>query len=189
MLFPGFVPPLPIYLYHSLGMRDGGSDYLEPGHRLVMLFGADMIADYHANDSLEPFLDHELFHLEHARAFPDCDQFWCVLWQEGLAVDAAATMNTEASDRQLLLDTPAPIRAPTDRRWVDALCYVAAHFDDTDDAVVGQALQLGGRPPSDLPERFGYYLGFRIAQATIWQLIDMDGTVRGQAARFPVPTD
>ena len=30
---------------------------------------------------------------------------------------------------------------------------------------------------------------FRIADVTIWQLIDTDGTVRGQAARFPVPTD
>lgn len=165
-VFPGFTPPLPIYLYHSLGTRDGGSAYLEPGHRLVMLFGADMIAKLHADDSLEPFLDHELFHLEHQHAFPDCDQFWCVLWQEGLAVDAAASMNPGATDHQLLLDIPAPIRKPTDQRWADALCFVATHFDDTDDAIVAQALQGGGHPPSGLPDRFGYYVGFRIAEAT-----------------------
>jgi hypothetical protein len=165
-VFPRFTPPLPIYLYHSLGTRDGGSAYLEPGHRLVMLFGADMIARLHADDSLEPFLDHELFHLEHQHSFPDCDQFWCVLWQEGLAVDAAASMNPGATDHQLLLDIPAPIRKPTDQRWPDALCFVATHFDDTDDAIMAQALQGGGHPPSNLPDRFGYYVGFRIARAT-----------------------
>ena len=95
--FPGFVSPLPIYLYHSLGTRDGGSDVVEPGHRPIMLFGADMIAQLHADDSLQPFMDHELFHLEHARAFPDCDQFWCAMWQEGLAVAAAAAMTQKAT--------------------------------------------------------------------------------------------
>lgn len=165
-IFPRFTPPLPIYLYHSLGTRDAGSAYLEPGHRLVMLFGADMIATLHADESLGPFLDHELFHLEHQRAFPDCDQFWCVLWQEGLAVDAAASMNPGATDHQLLLDSPAPIRKPTDQRWADALCFVATHFDDTGDLTVAQALQGGGDPPSGLPDRFGYYVGYRIAMAT-----------------------
>jgi len=165
-VFPRFVSPLPIYLYHSLGTRDGGSDYLEPGHRLVMFFGADLIAALHADDSLEPFLDHELFHLEHQRAFADCDQFWCGLWQEGLAVDAAASMNPGATDHQLLLDMPAPIREATDRHWAQALCFVAAHFDDADEKVIAQALQGHGNPPAGLPDRFGYYVGFRIAKAT-----------------------
>lgn len=173
-VFPQFTPPLPIFLYHSLGMRDGGSDYLEPGHRLIMFFGADMIAALHADSSLEPFFDHELFHLEHAHAFPDCDQFWCVLWQEGLAVDAAATMTPGATDHQLLLDTPAPMRAPTDARWEAALCFAAAHFDDTDDAVIAQALQGSGKPPSGLPDRFGYYLGYRLARATGRPIYELD---------------
>jgi hypothetical protein len=165
-VFPDFTSPLPIYLYHSLGVRDGGSDYLEPGHRHIMLFGADMIAELHADDSLEPFFEHELFHLQHARAFPDCDQFWCVLWQEGLAVDAAAVMTPGATDHQLLLDLPSPTPAPTDARWAEALCFVAAHFDDTADAVTAQAMIGGGKPPSGLPDRFGYYVGYRLAQAT-----------------------
>jgi hypothetical protein len=165
-VFPDFAPQLPIYLYHSLGVRDGGSAYLEPGHRPVILFGADVIGRLHADDSLEPFLDHELFHLQHARTFPDCEPLWCVLWQEGLAVDAAAAMTPGASDHQLLLDQPAAIRAPTDAHWTAALCFIAAHFDDPDEAAIGQALLGGGRPPSGLPDRFGYYVGFRIAQAT-----------------------
>lgn len=165
-VFADFTSPLPIYLYHSLGTRDGGSAYLEPGHRHVMFFGADMIARYHADDSLQPFLDHELFHLEHARAFPDCDQLWCGLWQEGLAVDAAAAMTPDATDHQLLLDVPADVRAATDAHWVTALCFVATHFDATDETVIGQALVGSGKPPSGLPDRFGYYVGYRLAQAT-----------------------
>jgi hypothetical protein len=165
-VFPGFTSPLPIYLYHSLGQRDGGSAYLDPGRRHVMFFGADTIAKYHADDSLQPFLDHELFHLEHARTFADCDQFWCPLWQEGLAVDAAAAMTPGATDRQLLLDIPAGIRAPTDARWATALCFVSTHFDDTGETATEQALTGGGKPPSGLPDRFGYYVGYRLAQAT-----------------------
>lgn len=172
-VFPGFSSPLPIYLYHSLGQRDGGSDYLQPGNRHVMLFGADMIAKYHADDSLEPFLIHEIFHLQHAHHFADCDPLWCTLWQEGLAVQATATMVPHASDHQLLLDIPAPIRAPTDRRWSAALCFVAAHFDDGDGAATASALQMGGHPPDGLPDRFGYYLGLRLAQATGLQITEL----------------
>lgn len=164
-IFPDFTSPIPIYLYHSLGLRDGGSEYLEPGKRHVMLFGADMIAEYHSDDSLQPFLAHELFHLEHGRHFADCDQFWCTIWQEGLAVDAAATITPHATDRQLLLETPEPIRSKTDARWQEALCFAAAHFDDTDGKAVIGALQMGGTPPNGLPDRFGYYVGYRIAQA------------------------
>ena len=165
-VFPQFTSSLPIFLYHSLGQRDGGSAYLDPGRRHVMFFGADAIAKYHADDSLQPFLDHELFHLEHAHSFPDCDQFWCPLWQEGLAVDAAAAMTPGATDHQLLLDIPTKIRAPTDARWAEALCFVSTHFDDTSDTVTGQALMGGGKPPFGLPDRFGYYVGYRLAQAT-----------------------
>ncbi|AJC48083.1 hypothetical protein SB85_20240 (plasmid) [Xanthomonas sacchari] len=185
-VFPGFVSPLPIYLYHSLGQRDGGSDYLQPGHRHVMLFGADMIAEYHADDSLEPFLIHELFHLEHARHFADCDPLWCTLWQEGLAVEATATLVPHATDHQLLLDIPAPIRAPTDRRWSVALCFVAAHFDDRDGAATASALQKGGHPPDGLPDRFGYYVGLRLAQATglkITELSRLDNKAARALAR------
>jgi hypothetical protein len=183
-VFPRFTSPLPIYLYHSLGMRDGGSDDLEPGHRHVMLFGADMIARLHADDSLVPFFDHELFHLEHAHAFPDCDQFWCALWQEGLAVDAAAVMTPGATDHQLMLDVPVPIRQATDPRWTQALCFVSSHFDDTSDSAIAQALQIGARPPSALPERFGYYVGYRIAQETRRPLVELDSLDHVAARRL-----
>jgi hypothetical protein len=161
-IFPDFVPPRPIYLVHSLGTRDGGGTHL--AGQPVMLFGADMIARIHHDDSLQPFMDHELFHLEHSRHFADCDQLWCTLWQEGLAVFAASTMNPGSTDHQLLLDLPTPIRAPTDARWGEALCWIATHFDSTDDDDISGAFTGGSHNAPGFPSRFGYYVGLRIAQ-------------------------
>ena len=160
-VFPDFVPPIPIYLVHSLGTRDGGAAQVGAIH--AMLFGVDMIARLHNDDSLQPFLDHELFHLEHARYFNDCDQLWCPLWQEGLATFAASTMNPGSTDHQLLLDVPNPIRAETDAHWSEALCWIASRFDDTDDKDIGDAFTGGSHPP-EFPARFGYYVGLRVAE-------------------------
>lgn len=157
-VFPDFTPPIPIYLVHSLGVRDGGTDFVDG--KKVMMFGADVIARMHRDNSLQPFMDHELFHLEHARHFDDCDQFWCPLWQEGLATYAASAMTPGASDHQLLLD--APLRSETDAKWGDALCWVATRFDTTDDDDQGKSF-MGGQHPDGLPSRFGYYVGMRVA--------------------------
>ena len=159
-VFPDFVPPLPIYLVHSLGVRDGGADFVNG--RKVMMFGADVIARIHNDDSLQPFMDHELFHLEHARHFEDCDQLWCPLWQEGLATFAASVMNPGATDHQLLLDQPSAIRVETDANWGAALCWVATRFDATDAQDTSQGF-MGGEHPEGLPSRFGYYVGMRVA--------------------------
>ena len=159
-IFPDFVPPLPIYLVHSLGIRDGGSAVVNG--RMVMLFGADVIARIHNDDSLQPFLEHELFHLEHARHFPDCARLWCLLWQEGLATYAASQMTPGASDHQLLLDQPEPIRPATDANWAAALCWMADRFDSESEDALNAAFTGGNRPPP-LPSRFGYYAGMRVA--------------------------
>jgi hypothetical protein len=160
-IFPSFSPPLPIILAHELGVRDGGTDFV--AGKKVMLFGADVIARLHNDASLQPFLEHELFHLEHARHFADCDQFWCLLWQEGLATYAASRMTPDASDHQLLLDQPVPLREATDRRWKEALCLVDAEFDRTDEAKIAEAFTGGENSASLLPRRFGYYVGYRLA--------------------------
>jgi len=161
-IFPQFRSPLPIILADELGVRDGGSDYVGGGK--VMLFGADVIARIHDDDSLQPFLDHELFHLEHARHFADCDPFWCLLWQEGMATYAAQRMTPHATDHQLLLDQPRPIRAETDAHWGEALCRVAGTFDSSEAEATDQAF-LGNHHPPELPPRYGYYIGLRIVEA------------------------
>lgn len=167
--FPDFTPPMPIYLIHSLGTRDGGTDLV--AGRMVMLFGADEIAQLHWDESLQPFLLHELFHIEHIRQFPDCDQLWCSLWQEGLATYTASVLTQNASDHQLILDVPHPIREDTDAHWQDALCWTAEHFDSTNPLEVSAAFTGGPKPSTfsrnprlvPLPSRFGYYIGLRVA--------------------------
>jgi hypothetical protein len=183
--FPDFDLPMPIYLVHSLGTRDGGTDWV--AGRKVMLFGADEMAQFHDDDSLQPFMIHELFHIEHSRHFEDCDQLWCSLWQEGLATYTAAALTPDASDHQLILDVPHPIRHETDSHWSDALCWTAEHFDSVDRSMISAGFTGGPRPFSfsrdprvlPLPSRFGYYIGYRVAaqaakNKSLLQLSDLD---------------
>ena len=159
--FPGFTPNVPVYLLHSLGEMDGGTREL--GGNTYLIFGADVIAQIHQPRDLTPFLDHELFHVEHHKHFPDCDQVWCSLWAEGLATYAAKVMNPGADDRQLLLTFPQPIRGAVDATWPDALCFTKARLFSTDPADL-DALFVGGADAKAFPERFGYYVGLRVAE-------------------------
>ncbi len=158
--FPGFAPAVPIYLVHSLGQRDGGTHHV--AGRKVMIFGADLIAQNYYGQPLQSFFDHELFHLEHDRHFTHCDQLWCSLWQEGLATYAASLMTPGASDEQLLLDVPIPIRPATDARWDDAVCWASWRFASTRADDIDVAF-TAGQEQAGLPSRFGYYVGMRIA--------------------------
>ena len=188
--FPDFTPPMPIYLIHSLGTRDGGTDLV--AGRMVMLFGADEIAQFHWDESLQPFIVHELFHIEHIQHFADCDQLWCPLWQEGLATYTASVLTPNASDHQLILDVPHPIREDTDAHWGDALCWTAEHFDSSNPSVISAGFTGGPRPStytadrrvSPLPSRFGYYIGLRVATqaAKTRSLLKLD-RLDDQAAR------
>jgi len=156
---PGFKPNVPVYLLHSLGEMDGGIRQL--GGKNYLIFGADVLARMHDSHTLTPFLDHELFHVEHAKQFPECAQVWCALWAEGLATYAAKVMNPGADDRQLLLTSPAPIRAAVDASWPKAACFTRAKLDSEDEV---NTLFTGGPEGGELPRRFGYYVGLRVAE-------------------------
>lgn len=150
----------PVYLVHSLGEFDGGTRSLPQGS--VLLFGADMIARYHATGAIQPFFHHELFHLYHARSFPECGRVWCDLWSEGLAVYVAKTLNRAATDDELLLTQPEPIRAEVNANRQAAVCAVVARLDSADPEV-GAALFSFRRLGPGLPPRFGYYVGYLAA--------------------------
>ena len=159
--FPDYQLNMPVYLVHSLSQMDGGSRMING--RNVMIFGADMIAKIHDEATIAPFLDHELFHLYHATWFPDCDALWCSLWQEGMAVYVASRMNPGASERQLLLNIPEPLPAAVNPRLNEAMCLARAKFDATGEA--DYAPFFFGRPSGGpFPPRFGYYLGYLLAQ-------------------------
>jgi hypothetical protein len=150
----------PIYLVHSLGEFDGGTRSLPEGGRL--LFGADVIARIHLAHNIRPFFHHELFHLFHARTFSECDAIWCGLWSEGLATYVAASLNPGATDAELLLTEPEPIRPAVDANRAEAVCAVVARLDSTEGEST-RALFSFRRMNERLPPRFGYYVGYLAA--------------------------
>ena len=152
---------MPVYLIHSLGEMDGGTRDL--GGSVAMVFGVDVIAKIHDSTTVGPFLDHELFHLYHDKYFPDCEQLWCSLWQEGLAVYVASKMNPGANDRQLVLTVPRPIRPEVEPRLAEAMCGLRTKLDSTDQAVFAP-LFYGKRNPGPFPPRYGYFLGYTLAR-------------------------
>ncbi|HTU66807.1 MAG TPA: hypothetical protein VMF52_12715 [Steroidobacteraceae bacterium] len=159
--FPDVRPIGPIYLVHSLGEFDGGTRPVA-GHTRLM-FGADVIAQLHDFANERPFFHHELFHVYHAQFFAECEQMWCALWSEGLATLAAQRLNPGASDAELLLTSPRPLRAEVDANRRAAICAVSSRLESTDAADYA-ALFSSGPPLSGLPPRVGYYVGYLLAE-------------------------
>ena len=161
--FPDFQLTMPIYLLHSLSEMDGGTRTIRG--RNVMVFGADVIAQLHADASIGPFFDHELFHIYHGQFYDDCDQIRCALWQEGLATYAAAAMNRTSDPHMLMLDMPEPIVRSVDKDMSGALCLVRAKLDATGREDYRPLFMGGKRDEKDrFPRRFGYYIGYLVAK-------------------------
>lgn len=156
---PDYRLDIPVYLLHSIGTQDGGTR--DSGGRSAMYFGADVIAEIHDASTIEPFLTHELFHIYHQRFFSGCGKIWCSLWIEGMAVYAASRLHPRATDRQLLLTSPQPIRAAVEPRFSQAMCYLKTRLDRDH----GQEEFFSGNPnEGPFPPRFGYFLGYVLAR-------------------------
>ena len=162
--FPHSDAVLPTYFLHSLGEMDGGTR--EIGDRTVMVFGADGIAQYHTPSDIGPFFDHELFHVEHGAHFPECEPVWCALWTEGLATAAAEAMNPGIDQAGLMLTIPRPIQPEIDADWQAALCLARSRLDSTSREDYA-AMFMGGSAEQAYPPRWGYYVGFRLAQRVL----------------------
>lgn len=146
-----------IALVHSLGEMDGGTRTLSGQAWLV--FGADVIARLYPLGGERAFFHHELFHVYNGQFFGDCDPLWCALWTEGLAVYVSEQLNPGASDADLLLTSPAPIRAAVDANLVRAVCGIRARLDSTVQQEYASFF-YGNASFEDLPPRAGYYLGY-----------------------------
>lgn len=158
--FPDLKPIGPVYIVHSVGEFDGGTRKV--GGQSRLMFGADVIAQVHDFSDETPFFQHELFHVYHAQFFAECAPLWCAMWSEGLAVLAAQRLNPRATDAELLLASPRPIRPEVERNRQAAFCAVASRLSSTDAADYA-ALFSNGPPPADLPPRAGYYVGYLVA--------------------------
>lgn len=150
----------PLVLVHSLGEFDGGTRNLPGGGHLM--FGADVMARIYAAKDPRPFFHHELFHLYHGRTFDDCSAVWCNLWSEGLATYVSHRMNPQATDNELLLETPTPLRPAVEANRREAVCAALARLDSTS-GKDNNALFSSGRLSERLPPRSGYYIGYLIA--------------------------
>lgn len=149
-----------VWLVNSLGEFDGAVRNLEQGPALM--FGADVIERIHGDNRLGPLFVHEFFHGYHGMNWDGCDELACNLWTEGLAVHVARSLYPDASEGELLLVIPEPIKAKVDADLPGAACAVHALLDDTSSDAYRQMFSFG-TPPSGFPPRFGYYVGSLVA--------------------------
>jgi hypothetical protein len=159
--FTDLAPIGDIYLVHSMGEMDGGTRTI--GGHAYLVFGADVMARLYAPGDERPFFQHELFHVYHAQFFDGCDQVWCALWREGLAVYVSEWLNPGATDAQMGLTMPRPIRPEVDGDRAAAACAVRARFD-SDKPEDYAPLFMGQAHLPGLPPRFGYYVGYLVAR-------------------------
>lgn len=151
----------PVFLIDSMGELDGGTRELNG--KYTMLFGADVIAEFHAGKSLDAFFYHELFHLYHEPTLAGCMTLWCSLWAEGLATYASSRLDPGASDEELVLTLPKPIRPAVEADREKAVCAVVSRLNSNnyDDF---SALFQGDDQLPGLPSRMGYYIGYLVAR-------------------------
>jgi hypothetical protein len=159
--FPDLKPIGPIYLVNSLNEFDGGTR--EWGGKARLMFGIDVMVQVHDYPDETPFFHHELFHVYHQQYFHGCEEAWCALWAEGLATLVAHRLTPGATDAQLLLTSPKPLRPEVERDRKAAVCAVVSRLDSKNPDDLG-GLFSSGPQVGDLPPRFGYYVGYLVAE-------------------------
>jgi hypothetical protein len=150
----------PVYLIDSMGELDGGMREL--GGKSTLLFGADVIAEFHAGQDMDAFFYHELFHLYHETRVPSCMAVWCALWDEGLATYVSSRLAPDATDEELVLSLPEPIRPAVEANRRRAVCAVVRRLESTSDEDFSALFQGDDRLPG-YPSRMGYYIGYLVA--------------------------
>lgn len=162
--FPDFAWNGQVYFTISLDAFDGA---IRPvGGKPQLLFGIDKIARLHGLEaSLAPLFHHELFHILHLVTFnpfdPDKDNhMYQALWGEGLAVHVAHELNPAATMRQLVLTDDMVTRGD---EQLKALAQEMLDNIDSQDPTFYRDWFRGAGQRTDIPNRVGYFLGFRVA--------------------------
>jgi hypothetical protein len=152
-----------VYFLNSLGAFDGATRQVKG--QTALLFGVDVIAAiYGPTADVEPFFDHELFHI-YQKQFPDPEAENTVagaLWREGLATYVAQALNPGVSERILFgLPEDMPARA---RELLPKLAAELRAKLDSKTSEDYQAFFLGNTPRKDIPARSGYFVGYQVAR-------------------------
>jgi hypothetical protein len=150
-----------IYLMLSLFRFDGKIPHDNPR---ALFLGLDGLAKFHgASVPLDVILSHELFHLYHfqVNALPapiDTIPLYRLIWQEGLATYASASLNPKATMADVLLD---PRLARDGPKYVPAVARaLLTQLESTDDEATARYLSY--RRGSEIPSRMGYLIGYNI---------------------------
>ena len=150
-----------IYLMLSLFRFDGKIPHDNPR---ALFLGLDGLAKFHgASVPLDVILSHELFHLYHfqVNALPtpiDTIPLYRLIWQEGLATYASASLNPKATMADVLLD---PRLARDGPKYVPAVARtLVTQLESTDDEATARYLSY--RRGSEIPSRMGYLIGYNI---------------------------
>ena len=150
-----------IYLMLSLFRFDGKIPHDNPR---ALFLGLDGLAKFHgASVPLDVILSHELFHLYHfqVNALPasiDTIPLYRLIWQEGLATYASASLNPKATMADVLLD---PRLARDGPKYVPAVARaLMTQLESTDDEATARYLSY--RRGSEIPSRMGYLIGYNI---------------------------
>lgn len=177
--FPDYEQSRPIMMVNSLGLFRARARSFKG--REYMMFGVDGMAAFHDWDDQAPFIHHELFHLYHEDRFDNCQELWCFLWTEGLASLVSHELNPGADYQELMLDNPVGSLARVDKNLAVALSSLEDELEVKNSQLYG-SLFLEGDAANAFPERYGYYLGYRIAREAalhhdIRDLAEIDATI------------
>lgn len=160
--FPDFQLTTNTWLVHSLHEMDGGTRDFDG--RTDLIFGADMMAELHAQEDVAPLFHHELFHVYHEPRFACASEaVWKNLWEEGLAVYVSHALNPRATQAELLLDFPKGMAASTAAQLPQAWAQLEQVLENSEAAMYAE-LFTTSHSGSALPVRRGYYLGYLVAQ-------------------------
>jgi len=150
-----------IYLMLSRFRFDGKIPHDNPR---ALFLGLDGLAKFHgASLPLGVILSHELFHLYHfqVNALPapiDAIPLYRLIWQEGLATYASASLNPKATMADVLLD---PQLARDGPKYVPAVARaLLTQLESIDDETAARYLSY--RRGSEIPSRMGYLIGYDI---------------------------
>lgn len=86
-----------------------------------------------------------------------------IYWTDGLATYASAQLNPGASDAELLLEIPEPMRPKVEANRTAAVCTTLAWLDSTDQDRRNMLLSAS-KGQGNLPPRFGYLVGMWVAE-------------------------
>ncbi len=186
--FPDYQPGAPIYFTISMKSFDGSRHKIRG--KQALLFGIDVIAkNYGPNANLGDLFDHELFHLYHGQVWPvlfsDGGEVWQAIWGEGLATYVSWRMNPNTTFDDVLLSKTLADSA--DPKLAALAADLLTKFHSEDDKVAAPYFS-GGNPPSNIPDRAGYYVGFILASRigakhTLVELAHMSGPELEQQIR------